>query len=102
MAGTAISVGQSHIIMLGGDDGSLYHKVDELKDDHPGFPKEAVLYHTITDTWTSAGSIPVNHVTTTAVRWGTDPVSDPIVIPSGEIRPRVRSPKVPTRSRSRS
>jgi SSS family transporter len=94
MAGTAISVGQSHIIMLGGDDGSLYHKVDELKDDHPGFPKEAVLYHTITDTWTSAGSIPVNHLTTTAVRWGTDPVSDPIVIPSGEIRPRVRSPKV--------
>ena len=93
-AGTGISVGQSHIVVLGGDDGSLYHKVDELKDDHPGFPKEALLYHTITDTWTSAGSIPINHVTTTAVRWGTDPVSDPIVIPSGEIRPRVRSPKV--------
>jgi len=94
MAGTAISVGQSHIVVLGGDDGSLYHKVDELKDDHPGFPKEALLYHTITDTWTIAGSVPINHVTTTAVRWGTDPVSDPIVIPSGEIRPRVRSAKV--------
>jgi SSS family solute:Na+ symporter len=94
MAGTAISVGQSHIVVLGGDDGSLYHKVDELKDDHPGFPKEALIYHTITDTWTSAGSIPINHVTTTAVRWGTDPVSDPIIIPSGEIRPRVRSAKV--------
>jgi len=94
MAGTGMNVGQSHIVVLGGADGSLYHKVDELKDDHPGFPKEALLYHTITDTWTSAGSIPINHVTTTAVRWGTDPVSDPIVIPSGEIRPRVRSPKV--------
>ena len=78
---------------LGGD-GSLYHKVDELKDDHPGFPKEALMYHTITDTWTSAGSIPINHVTTTAVRWGTDPVNDPIIIPSGEIRPRVRYPKI--------
>lgn len=94
MAGTAMSVGQSHIVVLGGDDGSLFHKVDELKDDHPGFTKEALLYHTITDTWTSAGSIPINHVTTTAVRWGTDPVSDPIIIPSGEIRPRVRSAKV--------
>jgi len=94
MAGTAINVGQSHIVVLGGDDGSLYHKVDELRDTHPGFPKEALMYHTITDTWTSAGSIPINHVTTTAVRWGTDPVSDPIIIPSGEIRPRVRSPKV--------
>lgn len=94
MAGTAMSVGQSHIVVLGGDDGSLFHNVDELKDNHPGFPKEALLYHTITDTWTSAGSIPINHVTTTAVRWGTDPVSDPIIIPSGEIRPRVRSAKV--------
>lgn len=94
MAGTAMSVGQSHIVVLGGDDGSLFHNVDELKDNHPGFPKKALLYHTITDTWTSAGSIPINHVTTTAVRWGTDPVSDPIIIPSGEIRPRVRSAKV--------
>ncbi len=94
MAGTAISVGQSHIVVLGGDDGSFYHKVDELKDDHPGFPKEALMYHTITDTWTSAGFMPVNHVTTTAVRWGIDSVRDPIVIPGGEIRPRVRSPKV--------
>ena len=94
MAGTGINVGQSHIVVLGGADGSLYHKADELGDDHPGFPKEALLYHTITDTWTSAGSIPLNHVTTTAVRWGADPVSDPIIIPSGEIRPRVRSPKI--------
>jgi SSS family transporter len=94
MAGTGIGLGQSHIVVLGGADGSLFHKADELKDDHPGFPKEALMYHTITDTWTSAGAIPLNHVTTTAVRWGTDPVSDPIIIPTGEIRPRVRSPKV--------
>ena len=35
---------------------------------------------------TSAGSIPRNHVTTIAVRW-----DDRIVLPSGEVRPRVRS-----------
>jgi len=94
MAGTGISLGQSHIVVLGGADGSLFHKADELKDDHPGFPKEALMYHTITDTWISAGEIPLNHVTTTAVRWGSDPVNDPIIIPTGEIRPRVRSAKV--------
>jgi SSS family solute:Na+ symporter len=94
MAGTGINVGQSHIAVLGGADGSLFHKADDMKDEHPGFPKEAWLYHTITDTWTSGGPIPANHVTTVAVRWGDDPVNDPIIIPSGEVRPRVRSPKV--------
>ncbi|MHC4130897.1 MAG: sodium:solute symporter family protein [Planctomycetota bacterium] len=94
MAGTAVPVGQSHIFILGGDDGSLFHQADVLKDEHPGFPKEALSYHTITDTWTSAGPMPANHVTTTAVRWGPDTVNDLIIIPSGEIRPRVRSPKV--------
>lgn len=77
------------MFVLGGDDGSLFGKADELKDEHPGFPKEALSYHTITDTWTSAGKIPGNQVTTSAVIFDKQ-----IVIPSGEIRPRVRSPKV--------
>ena len=94
MAGTGINVGQSHIFVLGGADGSLFHQADVLKDGHPGFPTEALSYHTITDTWTSAGPMPANHITTTAVRWGSDTVNDPIIIPSGEIRPRVLSPKV--------
>ena len=89
MAGTGISSGQSHIFVLGGADGSLFFQADELQDDHPGFPKEAFAYHTITDTWTGAGSIPQNHVTTIATMWGGD-----IIIPSGEVRPRVRSAKV--------
>ena len=94
MAGTGIALGQSHLYILGGADGSLFYEADALKDAHPGFPKEAFAYHTITDTWTSAGSIPANHVTTTAVRWGSDTVKDPIIIASGEIRPRVRTPKI--------
>jgi hypothetical protein len=89
MAGTGIGGGQSHIFILGGADGSLFFKGDELQDRHPGFPKEAFAYHTITDRWTSAGAIPGNHVTTIAVNW-----NDSIIIPSGEIRPRVRSAKV--------
>ena len=94
MAGTGIKVGQSHIFVLGGADGSLWGKADVLKDDHPGFPKKSFAYHTITNTWVEAGIMPANHVTTTAVRWGSDPVNDPIIIASGEVRPRVRSPKI--------
>ncbi len=89
MAGSGIAIGHSHIFVLGGADGSLFFKADDLKDAHPGFPKEALAYHTITDTWTSAGTMPANHVTTTALKWGSR-----IIIPSGEVRPRVRSPKI--------
>ncbi len=89
MAGTAIGLGQSHIFVLGGATEELYFTSDELRDDHPGFVKEALAYHTITDTWVAAGPTPANHVTTTAVQWGND-----IIVPTGEVRPRVRSPKV--------
>ena len=89
MAGTALGYGQSHVYVLGGADGSLWDQVDTLKDAHPGFPKQALVYHTITDTWTSAGPMPGNHVTTTAIAW-----DGGFVIPSGEIRPRVRSPQI--------
>ena len=89
MAGTGIDIGQSHIFILGGDDGSIMSIANQLKDKHPGFPKRSFAYHTITDTWINAGTIPANHVTTTAFKWGND-----ILIPSGEIRPRVRSPKI--------
>ncbi len=40
MAGTGIGVGQSHILVLAGADGSLFVKADELKDGHPGFPRK--------------------------------------------------------------
>ncbi|MGM0488159.1 MAG: sodium:solute symporter family transporter [Planctomycetota bacterium] len=86
MAGTGIGWGQSHIFVLGGADGSLFSKADQLKQAHPGFPKQALAYHTITNTWISAGPIPRNHVTTTAVSW-----NGRIVLPSGEVKPRVRS-----------
>jgi SSS family solute:Na+ symporter len=89
MAGTGIGFGQSHIFVLGGATEKLFFQGGELKDDHPGFIKQSLAYHTITDTWTEAGATPANHVTTIAVKWGDD-----IIIPSGEVRPRVRSPRV--------
>jgi SSS family transporter len=65
---------------------------------HPGFSRDIFEYHTITDTWAKSGEVPEttiggqtagSHVTTTAVRW-----DENIIIPSGEVRPAVRSPKV--------
>jgi len=89
VAGTGIGFGQSHIFVLGGDDGALFAKAAELGDQHPGFIREALAYHTITDTWTSAGATPLNHVTTIPVMW-----DGRIVVASGEVRPRVRTPKI--------
>ncbi len=89
MAGTAMAFGQSHVFVMGGADGSLVAKTAELKDDHPGFPKKSFMFHTITNTWAEAGQTPQNHVTTTPVKWG-----NAIVIASGEVRPRVRTPAI--------
>ncbi len=89
MAGTAIGFGQSHILFPGSASKENFHLANQLKDDHPGFPKSAFFYHTITDTWTTAGQTPETPVTTTALMWDGD-----VIIPSGELRPRVRSPKI--------
>jgi len=88
MAGTGAAVGQAHVMVFGGADGSLVARVAELKDKHPGFPKRALAFHTITDTWVEAGETPINQVTTVAVPW-----KGGVLIPSGEIRPRVRTPR---------
>jgi N-acetylneuraminic acid mutarotase len=57
---------------------------------HPGFGREVFAYDTLRDTWRVVTRSTVEpQVTTFAVRWG-----DAIVIPSGEIRPGVRTPKI--------
>ncbi len=88
-AGTGIGFGERQIFLLGGDDGSLFSRTDELKDEHPGFRKEALVYDTESDRWTSTGATPQNQVTTIPVVW-----DDRIIIASGEVRPRVRTPAV--------
>ncbi|MDH3650615.1 MAG: sodium/solute symporter, partial [Saprospiraceae bacterium] len=89
MAGTGIPIGQSHLFVLSGADGSLYQQSEELQEQHPGFPKNVWGYHTITDTWFEAGEMPTNHVTTHAFSlW------DHWYIVSGEIKPRTRSPGI--------
>lgn len=97
----ATALGHSHLLILGGDDGSLADFMP--KSAHPGFTHEHLLYDRLTDTWTSSTSLPEDlesPVTTPAVTW-----NERTVFPSGEIRPGVRSPQVlslgnpPNRSR---
>ena len=89
MAGEAIPMGENHIFVVGGADGSLFDQADDLKDDHPGFPKRAWTYNALTDRWQKGGSLPQNHVTTQVAKWGND-----YIIASGEVRPRVRTPVI--------
>ncbi len=89
MAGTGLDFSNSYLYVLGGDSGELFNTANDLKDDHPGFQKRAFAYHTITDRWIETNATPANHVTTQAVMF-----NGRLVVPSGEVRPRVRSPKV--------
>ncbi len=107
MAGTALAAGAHHVLVFGGDTGTIFQRLERLGRDnspeslaeireiqaaHPGFDRTIVAYHTVTDTWTTLpGLLPGggSRVTTTAVRW-----DDQIVIPTGEVRPGIRSPKI--------
>jgi len=86
-ASPAAAIGQSHLFLCSGDDGT---KVNfQPLAEHPGFPAEILAYHTITDTWVTWGEMPSPRVTAPAALW-----RGRWVIPSGEIRPGVRSPEV--------
>ena len=85
-AATAIDVGQSHILLFSGATGR-YITLDIQQ--RPPFPRDVLAYHTISDMWTVAGEMPTGVVTTGVTKW-----NDQIVIPSGEIRPGVRTNRV--------
>lgn len=93
----AVPAGGAHLVVLGGVDAPFLRKqlaarpeLNGQGHDHPGFPRTLLAYHTITNTWTQAGSIPEKFET---------PVTVPVLmdgkgaflIPSGEIKPGVRT-----------
>lgn len=89
VAGSAIAFGPNHILIFGGDDGANTDRIWELKDRHPGFRREILGYHSITDSWAVVDSLVTGLVTTGAVRRG-----DAFFIPGGEDRPGHRSAQV--------
>lgn len=112
-AGTGIMINANDIILFGGDNGVTFHKVEtliaainaekdetkkqqlilqknKLQSEHPGFSKEVLLYNIKNDTWEIIDTIPFDTpVTTTVVKW-----KSRVIIPSGEIKAGVRSPKI--------
>ena len=81
-------IGNRHFYVVGGDDGEQagFEPIDE----HPGFPRDILAYHTVTDTWASVGETPFPAVVTVpSVAWG-----DRVVLPGGETRPGVRTTAV--------
>lgn len=113
MYAAAVPYGSGHVLVFGGDDGrellrraaleraiggaatpqeaeSLRGELREAFTGHEGFSKELLAYHAITNTWVSLGEARTGFpaVSTAVVAGGG------IVIPSGEIRPGVRTPDV--------
>jgi len=112
-AGTGIMYDEKNILLFGGDKGIVFNKTETLiatinteknpdkkhelvqqknkfQTEHPGFSKEVLLYNCKRDTWEIVGSIPFDTpVTTTAIK-----LKSSVIIPSGEIKAGVRSPKI--------
>ena len=75
-----------HLLIFGGDDGAQVNAAPAV---HQGFPRDVLAYAPKTDTWMEIGQMPVSRVTTPVVAW-----RGRWVVPSGEMRPGVRSPEV--------
>ncbi|MCH5373179.1 MAG: sodium/solute symporter, partial [Planctomycetes bacterium] len=71
-AGSAVDFGQSHVLVFGG-------VVEDRDTDLQRTARDLLAYHTITDTWVTAGETPRGLAYTNAVRW-----EDRIVLPGGQ------------------
>lgn len=108
---TAIPVGVSHFLMLGGVSAPFLKEQITARPEtngqgleHPGFSPAMISYDVVTDRWVQRGSLPkdvkANHASAIAAStWA--PVTTPLVIyqnkyylPTGEVKPGVRSPQV--------
>ena len=120
IAGSAVASGENHIIFVGGDSGALmkqqlalqqqlegllpYSDDSQISDsidvlnsritdhlnNHPGFSRKVLLYHTITNTITKSGELPFQiPVTTNLIK-----IDDQLFLTSGEVRPGVRTPQI--------
>ena len=112
-AGTGIAAGSKHILLFGGDPGIYFNRTERLNNDlekasgeeekqrlwkekdvmlsnHPGFSKDILSFNTSSKKWEKIGNLTgESPATTTAFIW-----NGMVVIPSGEVRPGVRTPNV--------
>ncbi|MBB5440739.1 N-acetylneuraminic acid mutarotase [Pedobacter sp. AK017] len=87
--GTAYAT-ENSLRIFGGDDGKAAADAALPREKHPGFSKQVLSYSPLTNTWSVADQIPAPApVTTTLTIWNGN-----VVIPGGEVKPAVRTPKV--------
>ena len=126
MAGTAFPVGTNNIVFPGAADGNMMYKEIDIKKEiqsvkqskatnkaeqidllneklllhltgHPGFNRDILVYNTVTSALSVYGQLPFpTQVTTSAV-----PYKNGLILPSGEIRPGVRTPVIHSNIRFR-
>jgi len=80
-------VDRTAVYLLGGDDGSRAGR--PASADHPGFSSDILRLDLKHPSWTTVGTLPAPRVTLPCVAW-----RGGWVLPSGEVRPGVRSPEV--------
>ncbi len=96
----AVPVGASSLLVLGGvtvpflrEQLAERPEINGQGMEHPGFPASILSYNIVTDRWAEAGGMPLDGtfapVTTPVVFW-----DGKVIIPTGEIKPGVRSPQV--------
>jgi len=109
-AGCGVMLTKNKFLLIGGDRGNIFSKIEafnlkiaqatsedeksqlqaekeSILENHQGFSKDLLVYHTRNNTWKKIGEVPILvPVTTSSLRWGKD-----IVIPSGEIKPGIRT-----------
>lgn len=81
------NAGKVEVLIAGGDDGSLVNFTPVER--HPGFPGAILRYDLTANTWSASGKVPAPRATAPCVSWRGE-----FVVPSGEVRPGVRSPEV--------
>jgi N-acetylneuraminic acid mutarotase len=112
-AGTGIAFGEKQILLFGGDKGINFNRTEsfnnaiaaendavkrekiiaekiESLNNHPGFNTEIYCFDTQTGIVALVGEIPGLSQVTTSAFW----LNGKVIIPGGEIRPGVRTPKV--------
>jgi SSS family transporter len=83
----AVAIGPAHFLLFGGGaDGS---GIDLPMAERPTFSRDCLAYHVVTNTWSTLAETPAPRVTAPLVAW-----RGQYVVPSGEVRPGVRSPQV--------
>jgi len=99
----AIPAGHDMLVIIGGDAGHTAGQTDTLRDNHPGFADNQQIYCATTDAWSNGGNYPrqspdgqawANNSRWPTVTVPTVPWDGGYIIPTGEMRPRVRSTHV--------